>query len=78
VGDDLDLRERVKPWLGLVRLDLRKRPFVVLEGALLVKETPSRKNAGAHYTPKSLAEDVVKYALEPLCVRPGAAPDGEP
>lgn len=44
VGDDPDLRERVKPWLGLVRLDLRNRPFVVLEGALLVTETPSRKN----------------------------------
>jgi hypothetical protein len=71
VGDDLELRERVKPWLGLIRLDLRNRPFVVLEGALLVKETPSRKNAGAHYTPKSLAEDVVKYALEPLVYAPG-------
>jgi hypothetical protein len=71
VGDDLGLRERVKPWLGLVRLDLRNRPFVVLKGALLVKETPSRKNAGAHYTPKSLAEDVVKYALEPLVYAPG-------
>jgi len=44
---------------------------VVLEGALLVKETPSRKNAGAYYTPKSLAEDVVKYALEPLVYAPG-------
>ncbi|EPD84341.1 hypothetical protein HMPREF1529_02407 [Microbacterium sp. oral taxon 186 str. F0373] len=72
VGDDLDLRERVKPWLGLIRLDLRNRPFVVPKGALLVKETPSRKNAGAHYTPKSLAEDVVKYALEPLVYAPGA------
>ncbi|GAB3599653.1 Eco57I restriction-modification methylase domain-containing protein [Microbacterium tumbae] len=71
VGDDLDLRERVKPWLGLVRLDLRNRPFVVPEGGLLVKETPSRKNAGAHYTPKSLAEDVVKHALEPLVYAPG-------
>ncbi|WP_146085962.1 DNA methyltransferase [Rathayibacter sp. AY1D5] len=71
VGDDPALRERVRPWLGLVRRDLRNRPFVVLDGALLVRETPSRKNAGAHYTPKSLAEDVVKYALEPLCYLPG-------
>ncbi|AJT42725.1 DNA methyltransferase [Psychromicrobium lacuslunae] len=71
VGGDLELAERVKPWLGLVRLDLRNRPFVVLEGALLVKETPSRKNSGAHYTPKSLAEDVVKHALEPLVYAPG-------
>ena len=71
VGDDLELRDRIKPWLGLVRLDLRKRPFVVLDGGLLVKETPSRKNAGAHYTPKALAQDVVLYALQPLCYAPG-------
>ncbi|HEX5121160.1 MAG TPA: DNA methyltransferase, partial [Pseudonocardiaceae bacterium] len=71
VGDNLQLRDRVKPWLGLIRLDLRKRPFVVLDGGLIVKETPSRKNAGAHYTPKSLAEDVVLHALQPLCYSPG-------
>ncbi|WP_067901291.1 Eco57I restriction-modification methylase domain-containing protein, partial [Actinomadura chibensis] len=71
VGGDHALRDRVKPWLGLVRLDLRKRPFIVLSGGLVVKETPSRKNAGAHYTPKSLAEDVVLHALQPLCYSPG-------
>ncbi|WP_245816340.1 Eco57I restriction-modification methylase domain-containing protein [Lentzea albidocapillata] len=71
VGDDLHLRDRVKPWLGLIRLDLRKRPFVVLKDGLIVKETPSRKNAGAHYTPKSLAEEVVLHALQPLCYSPG-------
>ena len=71
VGDDPELRDRVRPWLGLIRLDLRKRPFVVLPGGLMVKETPSRKNAGAHYTPKSLAEEVVLHALQPLCYSPG-------
>lgn len=71
VGDDPELRDRVRPWLGLIRLDLRKRPFVVLAGGLMVKETPSRKNAGAHYTPKSLAEEVVLHALQPLCYSPG-------
>jgi len=78
VGDDLDLRDRVKPWLGLIRLDLRKRPFVVLEGGLLVRETPSRKNAGAHYTPKSLAEQVVLHALQPLCYAPGPHQTADP
>jgi hypothetical protein len=71
VGDDPELRERVLPWLGLIRLDLRGRPFVVLNGGLMVKETPSRKNAGAHYTPKSLAKEIVLHALEPLCYSPG-------
>jgi hypothetical protein len=71
VGGDDVLRDRVLPWLGLVRQDLRGRPFVVLDGWLMVKETPSRKNAGAHYTPKSLAEEVVLHALQPLCYLPG-------
>ncbi len=71
VGDDSDLRDRILPWLGLVRNDLRSRPFVVLAGGLLVKETPSRRNAGAHYTPRSLAEEVVLHALQPLCYSPG-------
>lgn len=71
VGDDTDLRERVLPWLGIMRQDLRGRPFVVLNGGLMVKETPSRRNAGAHYTPKSLAQEVVLHALQPLCYAPG-------
>ncbi len=71
VGDDTELRERIQPWLGLVRLDLRGRPMIVRAGGLMVTETPSRKNAGAHYTPKSLAEEVVLHALQPLCYQPG-------
>ncbi|MFA5607148.1 MAG: DNA methyltransferase [Leucobacter sp.] len=71
VGDDTDLRERIQPWLGLIRLDLRGRPMIVRAGGLMVTETPSRKNAGAHYTPKSLAEEVVLHALQPLCYQPG-------
>lgn len=71
VGDDNTLRDRIKPWLGLARPDLRGHPFVVVAGGLVVKETPSRRNAGAHYTPKSLAEDVVFHALQPLCYSPG-------
>ena len=71
VGDDESLRNRVSPWLGIIRRDLRTHPFVVLDEGLLVQETPSRKNAGAHYTPKSLAEEVVLHALQPLCYLPG-------
>ncbi|MDN3935681.1 N-6 DNA methylase [Arthrobacter sp. YD4] len=71
VGDDNTLRDRIRPWLGLIRPDLRGHPFVVVAGGLVVKETPSRKNAGAHYTPKSLAEEIVLHALQPLCYSPG-------
>ena len=43
----------------------------MLPGGVLVVETPSRASAGAHYTPKDLAEEVVRYALEPLVYDPG-------
>jgi Eco57I restriction-modification methylase len=70
-GDDEALRERLRRWATITRRDLRDRPLVVLEGGLLVTESPSRRNTGTHYTPKSLAEEVVRHALEPLCYRPG-------
>ena len=71
VTRDAGLREGLRPWIGAIRRDLRGRPVVVLPGGLVVTETPSRRNAGAHYTPRSLAEDVVRHALEPLVFNPG-------
>ena len=71
VTQDADLRKELRPWIGAIRRDLRGRPVVILPGGLLVTETPSRRNAGAHYTPRLLAMDVVKYALEPLVYSPG-------
>ena len=71
VGGDAGLRDRIKPFLGIIRQDLRSHPSVIVSGGLMVKETPSRKNAGAHYTPKSLAEEVVLHALQHLCYSPG-------
>ena len=68
---DPGLRDRLRPFIGLVRRDLRHRPTVMVPGGLLVVETPSRQTAGAHYTPKSLATEVVRYALEPLVYDPG-------
>ncbi len=65
------LRERLRPFVGIIRRDLRDRPLVVQPCGLVVVETPSRATAGAHYTPRSLAEEVVKYALEPLVFDPG-------
>ena len=71
VTRDADLREELRPWIGAIRRDLRGRPVVILPGGLVVTETPSRRNAGAHYTPRLLAEDVVCHALEPLVFHPG-------
>ncbi len=36
-------------------------------------ETGSRKHAGAHYTPRTLAEEVVRHALEPLVREAGSS-----
>jgi type I restriction-modification system DNA methylase subunit len=71
VTTDDGLRDRLHPFVGVIRRDLRQRPLVVAPGGLLVVETPSRATAGAHYTPRSLAEEVVTYALQPLVFDPG-------
>ncbi|WP_202817200.1 Eco57I restriction-modification methylase domain-containing protein [Serinicoccus sp. CUA-874] len=68
---DEDLLGFLIDWSNYIRRDLRGIPLVVPVGGLVVVETPSRKNAGAHYTPRSLAEEVVRYALEPLVYEPG-------
>ncbi|MCF2710855.1 N-6 DNA methylase [Schaalia hyovaginalis] len=68
---DAELRERLSPWVGVIRRDLRGRLVVIEAGGLLVVETPSRRHAGAHYTPRALAEEVVRHALEPLVFNPG-------
>ena len=68
---DSDLLENLVGWGNLIRRDLRNIPLVFPIGGLVVIETPSRKNAGAHYTPRSLAEEVVRYALQPLVYEPG-------
>ena len=68
---DPGLRDRLLPFIGIIRRDLRNRPTVMVPGGVLVVETPSRATAGAHYTPKSLATEVVRYALEPLVYDPG-------
>ncbi|MBG0560776.1 Eco57I restriction-modification methylase domain-containing protein [Actinoplanes aureus] len=71
ITEDQKLRDRLRRWATVTRPDLRGRPTVVLADGLLVTETPSRKNAGAHYTPRDLAERVARHALEPLCYFPG-------
>lgn len=68
---DAKLLDTLVSWGNLIRRDLRNIPLVFPVGGLIVVETPSRKNAGAHYTPRSLAEEVVLHALHPLVYEPG-------
>ncbi|MEH0934241.1 Eco57I restriction-modification methylase domain-containing protein [Micromonospora psammae] len=70
-GGDYRLSERLLPFIGVIRADLRGLPVVILPGALFVTESALRRNTGTHYTPRFLAEEVVEGALEPLVYEPG-------
>ncbi|MDH6228158.1 DNA methyltransferase [Streptomyces sp. MJP52] len=71
VTKDLALTERLLPFVGILRDDLRGLPTVIPNGTLYVTESSLRKNTGTHYTPRFLAEEVVLHALEPLVYEPG-------
>lgn len=73
-----DLVEKIIPFYNLLRRDLRGLPYVVPKNGIVVIETRSRKNAGAHYTPRALAEEVVLHALEPLVYSPGPLQSEDP
>jgi hypothetical protein len=68
---DYPTAERLLPYFGLLRRDLRDQPVVILESGLYVTESPLRRNTGTHYTPRFLAEEVANNALEPLVYAPG-------
>ncbi|WP_394554610.1 Eco57I restriction-modification methylase domain-containing protein [Agromyces sp. MMS24-JH15] len=70
LGDD-ELAGRLEPFHALIRDDLRGFPYVVPAGGLVMTESSQRANTGTHYTPRSLAEEVVLHALEPLVYSPG-------
>ncbi|MEU5697276.1 Eco57I restriction-modification methylase domain-containing protein [Streptomyces aurantiacus] len=65
------LTDRLLPFVGILRDDLRGLPTVIPNGALYVTESSLRKITGTHYTPRFLAEEVVLHALEPLVYEPG-------
>ncbi len=65
-GNDHDLYGRVKPVAGLVREDRRQQPAVYPKDSVYVTAGADRRSTGTHYTPPSLTEPVVRYALEPL------------
>jgi hypothetical protein len=75
-GHDDGVTARVLPFWGLIRTDLRGLPVVLLSGSMYVTQMSTRRNMGAQYTTKALAEEVVRYALEPLVFDPG--PQNEP
>lgn len=71
VTADHALVQRLLPYYGIIRRDLRGDPVVILSGQLYVTESRLRASTGTHYTPRFLAEQVAEGALEPLVYQPG-------
>jgi hypothetical protein len=70
-GGDLALAQRLQPFVGVIRTDLRGLPVVITRDSLYVTESRLRRTTGTHYTPRRLAEQVAVGALEPLVYSPG-------
>jgi hypothetical protein len=79
VENDTTLFDRLLPYIGLLRRDLRELPIVLLAGSVIVTQTSARRDGGIEYTTRSLADEVAQYALEPLVYSPGPqhTPDTE-
>ncbi len=75
--NDAALAERVLPFWGLLRIDLRGHPTVFPAGSVLFTQVGDRRSTGTHYTPRELAEEVVEHTLAPLCFTPGPAQGAE-
>jgi hypothetical protein len=67
------LSAQVWPLRGLLRRDLRGQPTVFPAKSLIITQTADRRATGTHYTPRKLAEEIVRHTLDPLCYSPGPA-----
>ena len=64
-GDQV-LRDRIKSYFHLLRMDRWGYPLVYPEDTFMVTTGADRRETGTHYTPKSLTEAIVKETLEPV------------
>ncbi|MFL5796560.1 MAG: Eco57I restriction-modification methylase domain-containing protein [Actinomycetota bacterium] len=80
VACDMDqiLADRIARFHALIRDDLRGLPQIYVAGSVYVTKGSERRSSGTYYTPRSLAEEMVHYALEPLVYSPGPAEGAEP
>jgi hypothetical protein len=63
---DVALRDRVKPYANLLRVDPWGYPLVYPTGSFMVTTGSDRRETGTHYTPKSLTEAIVTETLTPV------------
>ena len=76
-GADDSLLDRVAPFHALLREDLRGDPLVFLPGSLYVTQAVDRRSSGTYYTPRALAEEVVRHTLDPIVYDPGPAQEAD-
>ncbi|OUS30681.1 hypothetical protein A9Q99_05735 [Gammaproteobacteria bacterium 45_16_T64] len=64
--NDIELRDRLKPYYHFLRLDAWDNPLLYPKDSFMVTTGTDRRETGTHYTPKSLTESIVKETLEPI------------
>ncbi|MFG2774336.1 Eco57I restriction-modification methylase domain-containing protein [Streptomyces sp. NPDC048350] len=77
VGSGTQDFTRAESLLPVIRLDHRGWPAVTPKGGRYVTRSSRRASSGTHYTPRRLAEEVVKHAVDPLVHRPGPLQTGD-
>ena len=77
VAGDESTTKQVSPVAAALRFDERGAPAITMTGRRYIAPSTRRAATGTHYTPRSLAEDVVDNALEPLVYRPGPLETGD-
>lgn len=63
---DRVLSDRIKPFANLLRSDAWGEPIIYRDQSFMVTVGADRRESGTHYTPRSLTEQIVNVALEPL------------
>ncbi|MGV2931050.1 Eco57I restriction-modification methylase domain-containing protein [Vreelandella venusta] len=63
---EVDLHDRVEPYVHLLALDPWDHPRLYHPGAYAVVLGSDRRETGTHYTPKSLTEKIVHETLTPV------------
>lgn len=66
VNGDRILAERIKPFANLVRNDAWGEAIIYRAQSFMVASGTDRRETGTHYTPRSLTEQIVNVALEPI------------
>lgn len=71
-GNNQNLADSIRPFFPLLRTDERNnQPIVYLTGHWFVTKSEARSGSGSFYTPRFLAEEVVKHTLDGLVYAPG-------